>query len=482
MEHRELSTTPWNLPLSIAAATVLAACGPLIIIPEGETDSDSSTDTNPGPGPDTNPTFGGGECMGNSDCPPGDACFEGQCIPYYSDTDYNDTDYCYDYGCCDYDPYCYGDTDTDSDTDTYGFECYSQADCEPHQVCNAQNICEEVAALPPCPDVPMIAMQGLPTASADAFFSLAFVDANGDAAQDLVVGRNGSAELLLGPGDGMPVALPVDGGTVIEATSGDLDGDGDAELVLSTLEGSLLVLTGDGAGGYTTTSVPLVSVAMRDLATLQWNGDALLDVAGRTDQGTAFMLWGDGAGGFSDVNDLVVDTPVTSLTRSDLDGDAYGDVVLQDEDGVKRYQGSHSGALINDGMLPASDGGARTLTSAALDFIAPFEVVGTTFGPDGTRVELWPQGSESPQYYGLPEALFAAGMGDVDGDGSADLVVGGDFVVHYVRGSSEPSFTCTSTAELPGLLFDMAVGDFDGNLRADVVIGNARGVTVLLTQ
>lgn len=468
MEHGDVETYLWNLSRGLAVGLALAACGPQVVL-EGDTDTD--------------PTIGGGECNANGDCPSGQACFEGQCIDYYGDTA------CGSGGCCgyEYDPDCYDDPyydtdyEPDTDTDTDSLDCETTLDCAPPLLCTDQGVCEGAPALPACPAAPMVVVQDLPTASVDLFFSLALVDANGDPAQDVVVGRNGSAELLLGPGDGAPILLPVSSGAVVDATSGDLDGDGQAELVLSTLEGALRVLTSDGAGGYAETPVSSISVPTRELATLQWDGDGLLDLVGRTDNGRVLMLLGDGAGGFSDALDFLVEPPVLSVAPSDLDGDAFGDVVLQDGDGVKRFRGSNAGVLVGDGIFPGSEDGARMLSSAAIDPETPFEVVGTTYDPEGTRVELWFNGA-SQQFYGLTGSRHAAGMGDVDGDGAADLVVGGDLVVEYVLGSPASGLACTSTVEYPGLLFDMVVGDFDGNLRADVVIGNGRGITVLASQ
>lgn len=465
MEHGELKTHLWNLSRGLVTGIVIAACGPQVVL-EGETD----------------PTVGGQACESTSDCPAGQLCTDGQCVE----------ESCGSAGCCnyeydcyndsDYDPYDYPYYDTDTDTDTNGLECYSSADCSPLQVCSEQGTCDDVPALPPCDDVPQLVVQDLPTASDAEFVSLAFVDANGDAARDLVVGRNGDAELLLGPGDAPPIALPVNDASVTAATAGDLDGDGDAELVLSTQEGLVLVLTGDGAGNYVELAIQPVDGPLRDLATLQWDGDQLLDVVGRVEGSGAVMLWGDATGGFSDATYLATDVPVISLTRGDLDGDAYGDVVLQDEGGIRRFQGSELGEPLDDGLLPNSESGTRTVVSAAIDLGAPFEVVGVTYTDEGSLVELWPQGLVGPQRHALAGSLRAAGMGDFDGDGMADLMVGGDFVVDYVRGGDGPSFTCATPVENPAWMLGMAVGDLDGNGRADVVIANARGLTLLASQ
>jgi hypothetical protein len=298
-----------------------------------------------------------------------------------------------------------------------------------------------------------------------------------------VVGRSGSAELLLGPGDGPPVVLPVPpGSTVIDATAGDLDGDGQAELVLSTQEGLVLVMAGDGAGGYMqVTSVEEVG-PMLDLATLHFNLDGMLDLAFRVEGGEARIYFGDGAGGFAEMYTLAGARGVLSLVVGDLEGDTDNDLVVQGQGGAQWFEGSNAGNLIADGQLP---GGAspRGLLSGYIGLPPRSDVVGYTIAPGGTLLELWPD-AQNPQYYSIVASELWAGMGDVQADGVADVVLGGQSSIDYVQGSDQgvPSFVCIGSYAYPSVATAMAVGDFDGNLRADVALGDAEGVTVLLTQ
>lgn len=82
--------------------------------------------------------------------------------------------------------------------------------------------------------------------------------------------------------DGLPtfVTVPLAGGRDAAATrvtavaAGDVDGDGNADLVASTATGDMKVFTGDGAGGFSRQALKLVdeasgcrgfSVALADL-------------------------------------------------------------------------------------------------------------------------------------------------------------------------------------------------------------------------
>ena len=483
MDHGELKTHLWNLSFVAVASTVMGACGPFVPIDDT---GPGYTETDIGP----NTTTVGGQCSNAQDCRPDQACVAGICIANYGDTDYGDTDY-YDtdyysdsdyYDTCGY--YCTDtDTDTSWDTDTSPVECYQHVDCGDGRVCNSDGLCDYAQALEPCP-APFVAPLSLPTMSADALVSLSFVDVDQNPWQDLVVGRSGSAELLLGPGDGAPIELPVPpGSTVVDAIAGDFDADGQADLVLATQAGVVLVLVADGAGGYVLTSSTVELGSVLDLAPLHFNLDGTLDLALRVEGGGARVYWGDGGGGFSDMYSLQAGRPVTSLVSGDLEGDADDDLVVQDPGGAKRFEGTNSGNLVDDGLLPGGNS-PRGLLSGYIGQAPRSDVVGYTLAPESTLLELWPD-AQDPQYYAVAGAAkLWAGLGDVDADGTLDVVLAGPSSIDYVSASSDgvPSLACVATYEYPSSAIAMAVGDLDGNLRADVALGDAQGVTVLLTQ
>lgn len=485
MDRGELKTHLWNLSPIAVASTVMGACGPFVPIDDVDPGyTETETDIRPtstSPDPDTGPSV---ECRDWQDCPQGQVCSYGTCIPEY----YGDTcgyDYCCNYYCGDTDTDSYGDTEWDTDTDSIPPECYQHVDCGIGRVCNGQGLCDDPQGLPPCVDVPVITPLPLPTTSVDELVSLSFVDADQNPWQDLVVGRSGSAELLLGPGDGPPIELPVlPGSTVVDAAAGDFDGDGQPDLVLATQAGVVVVLVADGAGGYAQASATAELGTVLDLVPLHFNLDGALDLALRIEGGGARVYWGDGGGGFAEMYSLQTARPVTSLVWSDLENDADHDLVVQDQGGAKRFEGSNSGNLIDDGVLPGGNS-PRGLLSGYIGLAPRSDIVGYTLAPDQALLELWPD-AEAPQYYTMVGATeLWAGLGDIHADGVIDVVLGGQSSIEYVTASAEgvPVLACVGTYEhaVAGAVA-MAVGDFDGNLRADVALGDAQGVTVLLTQ
>jgi hypothetical protein len=476
MQHPELETHHWNLSLGVAATSFLAACGPFVVL-EGQTDTDTSTQTDTNPRPtepsETDPTLPGG-CEVNG-CAPGYECIEDVCVPY---------GYCDDYGgsggCC-YDC-CY--------EDCYYYECYYDEQCGSQEICNAYNECEYIAPLPECGDVPDIVTLALPDTN-ESVVGLSFVDANGDAAQDLVMTGVGQAELLLGPGTEPPIPLPVPvGGPIGGAVSGDFDGNGSTELVLTTAEGRLLMLTGDGAGGYVLVLDQFEVGMLSDLVALQWNGDGVLDLAGvdtgLDGSGNAVVLFNSGAGSFTEAVDLPVGEPAYSLGTIDFDGNELDDLVVQDPDSGALFLGDFSGDVTADLYLPGPVHGPRELVSGPITPGAPYEVVGHTSMPGWRLLELWDGAQYGPLTYSLSNVeTNIVQMGDIDGDADHDLVLGSSDALTYVRMVDDggvSGFECHYPYFVGGRIQTMVVGDFDGNGRSDVAIDGATGPAVLLSQ
>jgi hypothetical protein len=464
-----LDTRGWNLSLGVAATTMLGACGPFVTLDdETETSVVTATDTEP-----TDPTTTV-ECNNGSDCEPGYECIGNVCMPYdyYCSTGYC----CNDGGCC-YDDCCYGEC--------YYNECYADEDCGPLGLCNdsyGYGYCQVAQELPDCGPMPDVVQLELPPASAGEFLSLAFVGANDDPAQDLVVGRIGGAELHLGPGELPPVVLPVPlDVSVLDAVSGDFDGDFDSDLVLSTAEGRLLVLAGDGLGGFMPLLDQEVGAQLTNLVALQWNGDGTLDVAGVASDGRA-LVYAGGQGSFMAGSTLPTYSAAISLTGTSFSLDVYGDLVASDDVAAQLFLGDFSGDLTLDATLPGNPYGERRLLSGPMGGGASDEVVGYTPKSGWLLLELWSDGIDGPYLYSLGGQATLADMGDLDGDFLSDVVVGGDSMITYVRASSDPGFatlSCQSPYFLGAPVETLAVGDFDGDQRADVAIESAGKLMLL---
>lgn len=475
MSWPRLDTSAWNLSLGVVATSMLAACGPFVIL-EGETDTESVTETDPSPtDPSETDTLPPGQCNVSSDCEPGYECIGNVCMPYGY--------YCEDGGCC------YGGTGGCCYDGCYYSECYSDEDCGGLEICSADYgyaYCQYVAPLPEC-EVPPVIPLALPDVDGGVV-SLSFVDANGDAPQDLVMGGLGRAQLLLGPGAAPPVELPVPpDGAIGDAVAGDFDGDGDTDLALAGGDGRLLVIAGDGAGGWTLVNNQTVSGSLDDLVPLQWNGDEMLDLAATDGFGNAILLLNAGDGTFPEIGVLPVEPPVSSVVRTDFGSDGYHDLVVQDAYDASLFLGDFSGDYSEDAQLPGGSHGPRTLVSGPMIPGTPWEVVGHTDKDDWRMLELWNDILSSPSRFALLPGLYTEFMelGDYDGDSIQDVLLGGQGRIVYVHafdgGFGSPWLECQSILDVEEHTL-MTAGDFDGNGRADVVYGGFSSPVVLLSQ
>jgi FG-GAP-like repeat len=261
----------------------------------------------------------------------------------------------------------------------------------------------------------------------DTVRDLAVGDVDGDGVDDIVVVTTGPDQLVDGEVQvffggpattGRPEGLVADDSVVAatadpslepwtEAATGDLDGDGDVDLAL-TSTGLYHYVAGDGAGGF---AAPVIVALLPSRASL--TGLAVGDVDGDGQQEVAISVSGLGIG---DVvgSVSVFENGTTSVRQHDENSRRFGDVAAGDIDG----DGIDDVAVATSDAL-GGNANVRLLRSTGAAF--------TGFGTGGALTSVAEDGS------GLV-------LRDLDLDGHVDLLAAGSGEVRSWQGTGTGTF------------------------------------------
>jgi hypothetical protein len=326
------------------------------------------------------------------------------------------------------------------------------------------------------------------------------LDLIGEAASDMALSAPDGPRDLMG-GDGsttlahfsLAAARSFPAPSASHILGADFNGDGKPDVI--SLGQTVVMLLGDGNGGFAAPRVVANQVAATSFDGAQvgdFDRDGKIDLIASVNGGTqpgVYLFRGNGDGTLQTPVRLPIEgsIPKYDLTIADLNQDGKPDLLFTGGYGILgSVLGNGDGTIgsVMTAPAPQLDGGAqpagRTVATGDLDSDGKVDAVIST--DPGLLLVYRGKGDgtfANPTVYDN-QTLAVIRIADVDKDGKLDLVsVDPAFGLQVRPGRGDGSFGNPLLPKVRGPRNDLAIGDFDGDGKVDFALEVFKGVSIL---
>ncbi len=258
----------------------------------------------------------------------------------------------------------------------------------------------------------------------------------------------------------------------------DFDGDGDIDMAMCSEEGAGW-WRNDGTGGYSPVEwvhhVPFGGYAEL-LAAGDVDGDGDIDLLAAVNYTALYSYLNDGTGTFSFVDSIqVLDYDMRDMLLEDLDGDGQADILLGDywSDQVL-YRSSLGDGTFGPEQLIGSVSGAMDLQVDDIEGDGDNDVLITGYSSAGCYICVNQGGGvflDAALLFPATTDIQDVKTADMDGDGDPDVITAAYTSARWYPNDGAGQFTVENTIiQEPGLgLYNNGIGDIDGDGDLDLV-------------
>ena len=331
--------------------------------------------------------------------------------------------------------------------------------------------------------------QHIITTSADFPRSTATGDLDGDGDLDIVVSNSfptDSIEWYENDGSGSFVVHTIDTGVddPYEVITSDVDGDGDLDVVTTSAgTNQIKWYENNGSGVFTAHTVANDASGIRGVAAKDVDGDGDMDLLSAETSGDRIAWFeNNGSESFTRRNIDTLADGALAVTAADLDDDGDIDVLAANfaDDQIVWYENNGSESFTKHTVASGIDG-AWDVTTADVDGDGDLDVLSAAL--NGNTIS-WHEndGSENFTQHVIITTTTATSVtvADIDGDGNLDVLTASqsDDTVAWHQNDGSGNFTTRILTTSADGAKDVEVADVDGDGDLDVIAASANDSTI----